>query len=255
MNKPLQNLAEILAQPLAPLPLAMEALPLMVQELEADKGSLMLVNGSRVVHQVLASRQAFAEVAEHKVRTVLSQGLAGWVLKHRQGALASDTALDERWVAMGTPDSASALVVPLMSRGAVIGLLAFHHAHACFFHEAHLARAAEIAHQCAVHFEMALLVESALQSAITLCREASAPSVVMDWQGQVLAVNGAMEALDIVWPGASMAQSLLAQELQATTVDQCDWDGTRVLQSLPFRAISRQFRGAGVWIELIPTTL
>lgn len=254
MNESFEILSDVLTQAAAPSALATHALPLMVRDLGADNGSLMLLSEGQVLHTVLAARDAFAEVAEHRVRTVLTEGLAGWVIKHRQGALASDTSLDERWVSIGAAMIGSALVVPLMSRGSVVGLLSLHHAQRGHFRESHLARAAELAHFVAPTFELALMAESALASACALCRASPQPGLVVDWQGTVVAVNAAMAALDVAWENAQWSQTLLPRELQLDSVRLCDWDGERALASLPYRALAVPFLGVGVWIRCVART-
>jgi hypothetical protein len=168
--------------------------------------------------------------------------------------LASDTALDERWISMGDSAIASALVVPMMSRGAAIGLLAFHHGDRGHFRESHLAKAAELAQLVSPLFDIALMSESATASLAKLCHSATYPSTVLNWQGNVKAVNKAMEGLDIVWEGANFTQSLLQRELSVASIRECDWDGVRKLTSLPYDAYATPFRGAGVWIQLMEST-
>lgn len=250
MNETLINLLDVLARHGDAQTMAVKAMPHIVAYMGADNGSLMLLCGDRVTHKVLATKETFTEVSEHKVHTVLSEGLAGWALRHRQGGLASDTALDERWVSMGDTSIASALVVPMVSRNAVIGLLAFHHAERCFFREAHLAKAAELARLAAPVFDVAVLTESSMATLVSLCQSSTHPSVVLDWQGKVTAVNKSLEALDIVWEGAHFSQSLLPRELNAGSARECDWDGLRKLASLPYAAKAAPFQGAGVWIQL-----
>ena len=230
--------------------MASQSLPHFVNFLDADNGSLLLLSGEEVTHKTLATKETFTDVSTHKVRTVLSGGLAGWALRHRQGGLASHTELDERWVSMGDTSIASALVVPLLSRGVVIGLLSFHHATSGHFRESHLARAAELAALVAPVFDIALQTESSMASLSSLCQSADYPSVVFDWQGNVKIINKAMQALDLVWEASSFAQSLLPRELSATSIRECDWEGKRPLSSLPWQAYTIPFRGVGVWIQL-----
>jgi putative methionine-R-sulfoxide reductase with GAF domain len=251
LNKALHEVAR-LKEPSA---MAIKALPLMVQYMGADSGSLLLLADGQVVHKVLANKESFTEVSDHKVQTVLTEGMASWVLKHRQGGLASDVELDERWISMGSPPVvASALVVPLLNRGQVLGLLSCHHGQRGFFREIHLARAAEAAQMLAPVFDAALMTESTMASLATLCKAANHPSTVLDWQGKVQVVNSSMAALDIVWEGAMLSQSLLPRELQIQTVRDCEWAGSRPLATLPYAAISVPFRGAGVWIQLLKSS-
>lgn len=254
MNTTLIHLQDTIAKYGDAHTMAVKAMPHIVGYLGADNGSLMLLAGDRVVHKVLATKESFTEVSEHKVRTVLAEGLAGWALRHRQGGLASDTAIDERWVSMGDKGIASAMVVPLMSRSTVIGLLSFHHTERGYFREAHLARAAELAQLVAPLFDIALITESSMASLTTLCECAAYPSTVLDWQGNVKAVNQAMQGLDIVWEDGNFAQSLLPRELGVAAITECDWDGMRKLASLPYSAQVAPFRGAGVWIQLTPSS-
>jgi hypothetical protein len=255
MNSALINLLDVIAKHSDAHTMAAKAMPLFVGHMGADNGSLMLLADDRVVHKVLATKETFTAVSEHKVRTVLDGGLAGWSLRHRQGGLASDTEIDERWVSMGDSAIASALVVPMMSRSTVIGLLAFHHADRGYFREAHLARAAELAQLVSPLFDIALMTESSIASLAKLCQGAGYPSTVLDWHGNVKVVNKAMEELDIVWEGANFSQSLLPRELNVGSIRECDWDGMRRLTSLPYDAYATPFRGAGVWIQLAESAI
>lgn len=251
MNPSLMELLESTAQHRDAQTLASKTLPRIVRYVGADNGSLMLLAGERVIHKVLANKETFTEVSEHKVRTVLAEGLAGWAMRHRQGALASNTALDERWVSMGDTSIGSALVVPMMIRGGAVGLLSLHHPEPGHLRESHLARAAELAQLLAVPFEMALMTESSMAALSVQCRCAAHPSIVLDWDGQVRVMNAAMRVLDIAWEGVHFAQTLLPSELQAATVSACDWEGVRPLATQPFGAHAIPFRGVGVWIELV----
>lgn len=254
MNPALVNLLDVIAKHSDAPTMAAKAMPLFVSYLGADNGSLMLLSDDQVVHKVLATKETFTEVSEHKVSTVLAEGLAGWALRHKQGGLASDTELDERWVSMGDSAIASALVVPMMSRSTVIGLLAFHHTDRCYFREAHLARAAELAQLASPLFDIALLTEASMASLAKLCRCAAYPSIVMDWHGNIKVVNKAMQSLDIAWEGANFSQSLLPRELNVGSIRECDWDGIRRMTSLPYDVHVTPFRGAGIWIQFIQNT-
>jgi hypothetical protein len=100
-------------------------------------------------------------------------------------------------------------------------------------------------------FEVALMTESTMESLATLCMAANHPSAVLDWQGNIRVVNPPMAALDILWEGATLTQSLLPRELQIQSTMDCGWAGSRPLATLPYAAISVPFRGAGVWIQLL----
>lgn len=229
--------------------MAVKVFPSILAYVGADNGSLILLSGDRVVHKVLATKETFAAVSQHKLQTVLADGLAGWVLRHRQGGLVSNTDLDARWVSMGQSDIASAMVVPMISRDRVIGLLSFHHTKRGRFRERDLALAAELAHSIASGFDLVLLMDSTMDSLVRLCRNTVNPSVILDWHGHVKVVNSPMERLDIAWEGVDFSQTLLVRELGVETIQQCEWEGLRPLVSLPFDATVVPFRGVGVWIQ------
>lgn len=250
MSLTLGELLEVIKQHSDAQTMALKVLPSILAYIGAENGSVILLSGDRVVHKVLATKETFAQVSEHKLQTVLADGLAGWALRHRQGGLASNTELDERWVSLGPPAVASAMVVPMMSRDTVIGLLSFHHATCWQFREGDLAKAAELAQAIAPLFDIAMLTQSTIDSLVRLCRSAANPSAVIDWQGNVKVVNEAMEKLDIAWEGVNFSQSLLPRELNVVSIQQCEWEGARKLASLPFDAHVVPFRGFGVWIQL-----
>lgn len=251
MDSKLSNLLDVVTQHSDAQTMAAKALPSMLAYIGAENGSLMLLSGYSVVHKVLATKETFAQVTEHKVNTVLADGLAGWVLRHRQGGLASNTEIDERWVSMDDSSIASAMVVPMMSRNIVIGLMSFHHSERGHFRERDLAKAAELAQLASPLFDNALLTESTITSLVKLCSRANHPSTVLDWQGNVKAVNTTMVGLDIVWEGVNFSQSLLPRELNVDSIKECEWDEPRKMSSLPYDAHIIQFRGVGVWIQLL----
>jgi hypothetical protein len=199
----------------------------------------------------LATKETFTEVTDHKTRAVISGGLAGWAMHHKQGGLASDTALDNRWISMGDTTIRSAMVVPMISRGAVIGLLSLHHGQAGALRERHLACAADLAQLLAPVFDTAMLIESSLAAIAQACQCAGQPSAVLDWHGKVIMLNAAMEALDIIWNPGDFSQSLLPRELAVDTVGQCNWAGARKMKTMPYEAQTIPFPGIGVWMQLV----
>lgn len=252
MNAALLDLLDIAAQHRDVQTMMSKTFPRILSYVGAERGSAFLLSGERVVYRVLANRESFTEVADYKVSTVLANGLAGWTLAHRQGALASNTRLDERWVSLDDATAASAMAVPMISRGAVIGLLAFHHSVPGFFRERHLAAAAEAAQLAAPLLDAAMLIASAMDGLVQLCQSWGHPSALLDPEGGVKSVNGPLTALDIVWEGANISQSVLAHELGITAAKDCAWDGERSLASLPYNVRSIHFHGVGLWLQFSP---
>lgn len=252
MDSELRDLLDLVASERDAQRVAEKTLPGVINYVGAQRGSLFLLANGLIQHKILANKHSFPETREFKVATAMSEGLAGWVLKHRQGGLSSDTSLDERWVMIDGEQPSSGIVVPMISRNEVIGLWSLHHDEQGHFRERHLARAAEAANLLAPFFDATMLMDSCMTGLMDLCRETSAPSVLIDWSGQVHAVNPAMTELDIVWPDAEITQSLLIRELGADSHREFQWDGRRDLRSLPFAALSKRFAGVAYWIQLAP---
>jgi signal transduction histidine kinase/putative methionine-R-sulfoxide reductase with GAF domain len=107
----------------------------------AADGDLIMLDGSgRVTHSILPTGPATPGEHEHYIASVMERGLAGWVARHRQAALVTDTWSDERWLRM--PDARrqfrSALCVPIKSKSVLSGVLTLVHPRAAHFTPQHL---------------------------------------------------------------------------------------------------------------------
>jgi len=107
-----------------------DALTSLTAMTDAEYGTLFILNEDRVVTHHLAMRgkeplEQWREVSGK----VMDQGLAGWVVSHRELVVIEDTLEDERW--LNLPDSVSgvraALSVPIVSGTMVSGVLTLTH--------------------------------------------------------------------------------------------------------------------------------
>jgi GAF domain-containing protein/nitrogen-specific signal transduction histidine kinase len=91
----------------------------------------------------------------------IGEGLAGWVVKHREAALVEDLHKDERWVrsASAGGEHRSAITVPMMVGEDVIGVLMVFHRNQGFFSAEMLNLVKAIAGQVAVAINNARLYE------------------------------------------------------------------------------------------------
>lgn len=97
---------------------------------QAEVSSLFLLDENGVVTESILARGA--TIREHKqnaIGTVLDRGLAGWVSRHRQTGLVTDTRHDDRWITL--PDQPyvvqSALCLPLLRGHDLLGILTLMH--------------------------------------------------------------------------------------------------------------------------------
>ncbi|MBK8432790.1 MAG: response regulator [Chloroflexi bacterium] len=126
----------------------------------ATKGSLMLVdNTGTVTHKILIRAGLLPEMTEYVTPEVMLHGLAGWLVNHKRGDIIENTSQDERWVTL--PDDVeqvgSAIGVPLMKSGTIVGVLILIHQQAGYFRAEHLQLLETIAGQVTVAIHNAYL--------------------------------------------------------------------------------------------------
>jgi signal transduction histidine kinase len=134
-------------------------LELSITATDASRGSIFLVPAPDAPAHHILRRDLPTQDADEAISQVLTKGLAGWVVEQKEGIIISDTAQDPRWIPL--PDDPnpprSALVVPLLANGQVLGVLTLDHVAAAHFQPQHMGLARAIAHQASVAIEKARL--------------------------------------------------------------------------------------------------
>lgn len=139
-----------------------DILALTVPSVGASKGSIMVLDEfGQACRQILARKGLSPQVAEQVVSQVLDKGLAGWVVKHKEGVVIFDTREDERWLVLDEDHWAtrSAIAVPLLRQDRAVGVLTLSHPQPNRFSEEHLDLLSSIANQAAIAVENARLYE------------------------------------------------------------------------------------------------
>ncbi len=124
----------------------------------AEESSLFLLDADGVVTESLLARGATLRAQKQRLLgQVLDKGLAGWVIRHRQVGLISDTRNDERWLTLpNQPYSVrSALCVPIQKGKELLGVLTLMHSQPGHFNP----ETVEIMQMTAT--QMALILENA----------------------------------------------------------------------------------------------
>ena len=128
---------------------------------QADAASLLIVNENlTVVSSALIADGVLHSDPHRELEGVLRDGLAGWVLTHRQPVLMPDTSLDARWRRRPDDDrlgAKSAIAVPLLGRTRVVGVLTLARRPAGSFVEDDLTLLTVIGDHAAVAIENAAL--------------------------------------------------------------------------------------------------
>ena len=174
-----------------------DVLALTVPSVDARDGSIMIFDDvGQVAHQIVIRKGLSPQQAQEEVGRVLTGGLAGWVVAHREGTIVSDTRRDERWLPFpdGGPQVGSAIAVPLMRRDKVVGVLTLIHPRPNHFDAGQLALLSSIANQAAVAVENARLfrvVQEEQAKLQAVLNEAADAILVTDHDGRVLLMNPA----------------------------------------------------------------
>ncbi len=114
-----------------------------VQHTGAELGSIFLLDEARRVTHSFLSRGGLMplereEVGE-RINRVMESGLAGWVADHREPACVDDLTQDPRWVNLsnGPYQARSALALPILRQGGLLGILTLTHSQPGHFSPEH----------------------------------------------------------------------------------------------------------------------
>ncbi len=170
----------------------------------ASRGSVFVFDDEgHLAHRILTQDLSPARADDVPAR-LLYKGLAGWVLKHEQPAIVSDTNQDERWLPF--PNDAepvrSAMAVPLIEGDQVRGLLVLVHPQPHHFNQAHLELFSSIAHQLAVIIERARLYEETRRRAQEIAQQKEQTDAIMRSMADGLIVTDLENKLVLANPAA-----------------------------------------------------
>ncbi|HSJ55795.1 MAG TPA: response regulator, partial [Anaerolineae bacterium] len=120
--------------------------------------------GARVppgVCQFISRRGSPPAMTGSVAPSILHDGLAGWVIQHRDNVLIADARADDRWLVLPSDVEPvqSIVAAPVMIGRQVLGVLLATHAEASYFNEDHLALLVSIAAQAAVTVRNSRLYE------------------------------------------------------------------------------------------------
>ena len=166
----LYNISEQLATSLDLDWVLSQVLRLAVSATDARDGSIFLLPGTGGITAQILRRDLPTSEANLAIDTVLSGGMAGWVVRHRIGTVIEDTSQDPRWLSFpDDPDPpGSALAVPLIADNQVLGVLTLDHLETCHFDYRHLVLMSAIGHQASTAIERARLYKQVAHMAEVL---------------------------------------------------------------------------------------
>lgn len=164
----------------------------------AERGSVIVLNEQKqpVDAAIIYQNQLIPHTIE-QLKSTLEQGLAGWVVKHRQPALVTNPGQDDRWLhrpeyetTQSSPQAA--VCAPVMFGDQLIGVITLVHTKPNAFEKEHLALLQSIADQAGIAIQNARLYQS-LQAAHRRYRELFEDSIdpifITNIEGLILETN------------------------------------------------------------------
>ncbi len=141
-------------------------LALLNEAIDAEQGTIMLLHAEdgtlhyRAGYGYLTDDAKESGAQQPNFRLKVGEGLAGWVVKHRQPVLVDDLYLDPRWVvSKGSQNHRSALVAPLIVGEDLIGAIMVFHRRVAHFTDDSLEMVRAIGSQVAISINNAQLYE------------------------------------------------------------------------------------------------
>jgi len=173
-------------------------LVLCVQNVGAERGTLIVLDErQKPVDAAIVYKNQIIPHSTRQLQSTLDQGLAGWVVRNREGVCLSDTSKDDRW--LRRPDDStertgakSAICVPIIVRDQMVGVLTAVHPKPGVLDQNALFLLQSIADQAGFAIYNARLYE-ALQSAhrryLELFEENINPIFITNNKGRILEAN------------------------------------------------------------------
>ncbi len=221
----LNQISDELNKDLNPDKMLQRVIDLTVPHFKAATGSIMLFDENNRVSKYILQQQNLSDAQAHKiVGQVLTEGFAGWVLKHKRGDIITDTRDDDRWLTYpNQPYTArSVLAAPLIRRNRIVGILTINHdTKPNHFKKQDLKLLAAIAGQAAIALENAQLFrQTELERATLSAIINSSHDVIIVTHGnedEILLLNPAAEEI-LQIAGAQWLQKPLATVTSATDI-------------------------------------
>lgn len=202
----LNRISDELNKDLYPDRMLRRVLDLTAAHLSATTGSILLFDQQNRVSAYILQQEVSSELADRIVGTVLTEGFAGWVLKHGEGDVIYDAHQDSRWVVYNDQpyDVRSIIAIPLRRRQRVVGVLTLAHEQPDRFKGSDLPLLNAIAGQAAIALENAQLFKQTEQERIKLSAIINSTQdavLVTTPQNETLLLNpAAQEILNLAGP-------------------------------------------------------
>ena len=174
----------------------------MQQVIDLMSGAVGATNASLFLHgkddvdwdHVFLTRRLDRAESIVVVKTVMDEGLAGWVVRHKQGTIVYDTQADDRWhfFADDVNPTRSVLCVPFLYEDRVLAVLTLVHPDPHHFDDSHLDLLTIVANQAAVALRTAQLfsqTQAQQRQLEVILRALPEVLLVVNHEGKILQIN------------------------------------------------------------------
>lgn len=211
----------------------------------AAHASLILRDGSGIDWEhILLVRNLDPRQSMIDVSAVFDEGLAGWVVRHRQGTVVYDTQLDSRWHVLPGDDQPvrSALCVPFVHDNEVVAVLTLDHPEPQHFDEHDLRLVTIVVNQAAVALRNAQLfnrVQSQQRQLEVVLQAIPDVLLVLDAEGRIILLNDAACKL------LGQREPLLPSRVMGTNLH--DYASSDTVLAPVLDIVSRRARPSELW--------
>ena len=130
----------------------------------ASKGSFFLLDDDQMpIQRFITQRNMPPEMTREVATNVVRNGLAGWSIRNRRGAIVEDVQADNRWIVLEDDeqiDVRSALSMPVLHEGKIQGIMTLVSPHVGHFDEHHLQLVSAVANQSSTAIRNAQLFDN-----------------------------------------------------------------------------------------------
>lgn len=168
------------------------------QNLGAERASLVVMDeAGKPIDAAILFDGKLAPHTVTQMQDVVTSGLAGWVIKHKEPALIANTQKDDRWLQRpgeveDLKPARSALCVPLMARDKLVGVLTIVHPRVNFFSDEQFKLQQAIADLAGIAVRNAQLyadVETAGRRYYDLFENSVDPIFITTFTGRIIEAN------------------------------------------------------------------
>lgn len=142
----------------------LQTMQLTREAIGASKGSLFLIDDEGRPTQRFITQRDMPPAMTHKVaQEVIEKGLAGWCIRHQEGAIIDSVSQDERWLKLDDDDQAdvkSAICLPITHEKKTLGVMTLVSPESNHFSSGNLNLMQAIANQASTAIRNARLVDN-----------------------------------------------------------------------------------------------